>query len=125
MADKTISTLNPQSDDTQFNLELRRTAALSNLSSVSNPVSGVIGSAQTAATGSNWTALSSQACFECTILNTTGTTIEIRRGGSGTGLPIPSGNAYTFRAITNANQLSIRRVDTSNTQVAVYYEALA
>jgi hypothetical protein len=122
MSDKTITTVHPQTTDQNYELFMRMAKSLA---LISNPTSGVIGSAQTAATGASWTALSSQACFECLILNNTGTTIEIRRGGAGTGLPIPSGNAYTFRGITNANQLSIRRVDTSNTQVTVYYEALA
>lgn len=76
-------------------------------------------SAQTAATGTNRTAFASQACKQLTISNQTGTTIEVRQGGSGVGLQIPTGTFYTFFGITNTDQLDIRRVDTSNTQVTV------
>lgn len=76
-------------------------------------------SIQTAATGTNWTAFASQACKQLTISNQTGTTIEVRQGGSGVGLQVPTGAFYTFFGITNTDQLGIRRVDTSNTQVIV------
>lgn len=74
-------------------------------------------SVQTAATGTNWTAFSSQALKQLTVSNQTGTTIEFRQGGSGVGFQIPSGSFYTFFGLTNANQLEARRVDTSNAQV--------
>lgn len=76
-------------------------------------------SAQTAATGTNWTAYGSQACKQLTLSNQSGTTIEVRQGGGGVGLQIPTGAFYTFFGITNANQLEVRRVDTSNTQVTI------
>ena len=76
-------------------------------------------SATTAATGTNWTAFGSQALKQLTISNQTGTTIEFRQGGSGVGFQVPSGGFYTFFGITNANQIDIRRVDTSNVQVTV------
>jgi hypothetical protein len=73
----------------------------------------------TNATGTNWTAFGSQACKQLTLSNQTGTTLEVRQGGAGVGFQIPDGAFYTFFGITNANQLSVRRVDTSNTQVTV------
>lgn len=76
-------------------------------------------SAQTAATGTNWTAYSSQSCKQLTLSNQSGTTIEVRQGGTGVGLQIPTGSFYTFFGIANANQLEIRRVDTTNTQVTI------
>ena len=76
-------------------------------------------SAQTAATGTNWTAFGSQSLKQLTISNQTGVTLEFRQGGSGVGFQIPSGAFYTFFGITNANQIDVRRVDTSNTQVTV------
>ena len=76
-------------------------------------------SVQTAATGANWTAFASQACKQLTLSNQSGTTIEVRQGAAGVGLQIPSGAFYTFFGITNANQLEVRRVDTSNTQVTI------
>lgn len=76
-------------------------------------------SAQTAATGTNWTAFSSQALKQLTISNQTGATLEFRQGGAGVGFQVPTANFYTFFGLTNANQLEVRRVDTSNTQVTV------
>lgn len=76
-------------------------------------------SAQTAATGTNWTSYGSQSCKQLTLSNQSGTTIEVRQGGAGVGLQIPTGAFYTFFGITNANQLEVRRVDTSNTQVTI------
>ena len=76
-------------------------------------------SAQTAATGTNWTAFSSQALKQLTISNQTGATLEFRQDGAGVGFQVPTANFYTFFGLTNANQLEVRRVDTSNTQVTV------
>lgn len=75
--------------------------------------------AQTNATGTNWTAFGSQACKQVLISNQTGVSLEVRHGGSGVGVRIPTGAMMPFYGLTNANQLEIRRVDTSNTQVTV------
>lgn len=83
--------------------------------------SGGNGSVQTAATGTNYTALSSQAVARVHVVNTSGTDIEVRQDGAGVALPVANGTGFTFNGISNASQLSIRRVDTSNTQVTVYY----
>ena len=74
-------------------------------------------SVQTAATGTNWTAFASQECKQLTISNDTGTKLEVRQNGAGVGLRIMDNTYYTFFGLTNTNQLSVRRVDTSNTQV--------
>jgi hypothetical protein len=76
-------------------------------------------SATTAATGANWTAFASQACKQLTVSNRTGTDLEFRQGGAGVAFPVFAGSYYTFFGLTNANQLDVRRVDTSNTQVTV------
>ena len=81
-------------------------------------------SAQTAATGTNWVNLPAQACNAVNICNATGTTIEVRYNGTGTGLPVANLTTYSFMAISNSNQLSIRRLDVSNTQVTVVGQAL-
>jgi hypothetical protein len=75
--------------------------------------------AQTNATGTNWTAFGSQACKQMLISNQTGVSLEVRHGGSGVGVRIPTGAMMPFYGLTNANQLEVRRVDTSNTQVTV------
>jgi hypothetical protein len=76
-------------------------------------------SVSTAATGTNYTAFGSQACLLLDVVNTSGTDIEVTRGGTGVAIRLPNNSARMFGAITNASQLSVRRVDTSNTQVAV------
>jgi hypothetical protein len=76
-------------------------------------------SVQTATTGTNWTAYSSQTLKQLTISNQTGVTIEFRQGGTGVGFQIPTGAFYTFFGIANANQIEARRVDVNNTQVAI------
>lgn len=73
----------------------------------------------TAAVGTNWTAFSSVACTRVHILNTSNTTIEVRQDGAGVGLVIPINAGFTFSGIYDANQLSVRRIDTSNTQVTI------
>lgn len=77
-------------------------------------------SVQTAAVGSDWTAFAAQACERLVVLNTTGTTLEFRQGGAGVGLQIPNSAGFTFEGITNTNQIEVRRVDLSNTQVTTY-----
>lgn len=86
---------------------------------------GTILSAQTAATGTNWTAFASQACTVLDLQNFTGTAIEYRRGGAGTAFRIPDGGQRRIVGIANADEISVRRVDTSNTQVTVAAEALS
>ncbi|MDY3551389.1 hypothetical protein R5W24_000465 [Gemmata sp. JC717] len=75
--------------------------------------------AQTAATGTNWTAFPSRALKQLTVSNQTGVTLEFQQDGAGVGLQIPTTGIYTFYGITNANQIGVRRVDTANTQVTV------
>lgn len=88
-------------------------------------ITATIISALTAAVGSNYTAFGSVACTSLEISNNTGTTIEYRRGATGTAFPIPTGTVKKIVGITNANQIDIRRTDTSNTQVTVYAETFA
>jgi len=73
----------------------------------------------TNATGTTYTAFASQACKQLTISNQSGVVIEVRQGGGGVALQIPTGAFYTFFGITNANQLDVRRVDVSNTQITI------
>ncbi len=74
-------------------------------------------SVTTATTGTNFTAFAAQACKQLTILNDTGTKLEVRQDGAGVAIRVPDGAVMTFFGLTNANQLGVRRVDVSNTQV--------
>jgi hypothetical protein len=79
----------------------------------------------TDATGTNYTAFSSQACTTLSISNPSTTDIEYRRGGAGAAMPIAAGASYLVLGITNANQIDVRRKDTSNTQITIGAEAFA
>lgn len=83
--------------------------------------SGAHGSKQTAAAGASYVQLDSQACKQLTIANNTGTAIGVTKGGAGGELPVFDQSYYTFYGIANANELYIRRVDQSNTQITVPY----
>jgi hypothetical protein len=80
------------------------------------------GSEVSSGTGSSWTVLTSSAATHLTILNTSNADIEVRRSGAGVGLPVVANSYWVFRGISNANELSFRRIDQSNTQVTIYYE---
>ncbi|MDO8595266.1 MAG: hypothetical protein Q7R45_01450 [Sulfuricaulis sp.] len=86
------------------------------------PVSSAIQTFTTANPGSGWTALATVACHEVAVVNNTGTDLEFRRGGAGTALVVPDGAGWVFESLANANELQIRRVDQSNTQVTQTYE---
>lgn len=93
--------------------------------SVSGSTSVSITSAQTAATGTNWTAFASAACTRLDLVNLTGTDIEYRRGGTGSTFILPDGSGRMIEGLTDADEIEVRRVDTSNTQVTVQAEAFA
>jgi hypothetical protein len=80
------------------------------------------GSVQTSATGANFVALSQQVAGSVTIINNTGTTLEISKDGGTTKIQLPTAASFCVNFITDANQVSVRRADTSNTQVTAYYE---
>ena len=89
---------------------------------------------QTAATGTNYVQGSDVACNQVTLANATGTTICIRKCTSaGTSIAssgevkVATAGTFTIRGISNANQVKIKRLDDSNTQVTaqLYYEAIA
>jgi hypothetical protein len=81
-----------------------------------------ITSVQTNASGATYTAFATLACTQLDIVNNTGTTIEYRRGATGTAFQIPDGGSRLIQGITNASQIDVRRTDVSNTQVTAYAE---
>jgi hypothetical protein len=93
-------------------------------SSVAVASSATILNLTTAALGSNWTAFSSQSCTSLDIVNNTSIAIEYRRNGSGNPMQITSGAGRLVVGITNANQIEVRRVDLSDTQVIIQAEAI-
>ncbi len=80
------------------------------------------GSATTANPGTGWQALTDQVAGSVTIINNTGQTLEVSKDGGTTKIQVPTAASFCVNFISNANQVSIRRADTSNTQLTVYYE---
>lgn len=81
---------------------------------------------QTNATGTNYSAFESAACSSLTICNgaRSAVPIEVRFAAATTRtIEIPVNGVMTFVGLSNANELEVRRADTSNTQV--YVKALA
>jgi hypothetical protein len=79
----------------------------------------------TSATGTTWVAPTSITNVTVLhVINNTGATWEFRRtGDTSNTFQLPNGLAYSFRGLTNANQLEFRRADTSNTQLTAFAEA--
>ena len=92
--------------------------------SVPGAASATIMSLTTAATGANYTAFSSQTCNSLDIVNTSSVAIEYRRGATGSSMTILSGSSRLVVGISNANQIDVRRVDQSNTQITIPAEAI-
>ena len=76
-------------------------------------------SVQTAASGTGFAVFADQAARQITIINNTGTSIEVRQGAETVYLPVIDATGYTFYGLSNANQLAVRRIDQSATQVTV------
>lgn len=74
---------------------------------------------QTNSTGANAVPFGDQACKQLTIINDTGTTIVARQGGAGVAIPIFDQSSFSFFGLSNANQIDVRRKDSSNTPVTV------
>ena len=92
--------------------------------SVPGAQSATILSLTTSATGATFTAFSSQTCNSLDIVNTSSVAIEYRRGATGNAMTILSGSSRLVVGITNANQIDVRRVDQSNTQITIPAEAI-
>lgn len=79
---------------------------------------------QTNAIGANWATFASLPCDALDVVNNTGTAIEYRREGAGASIRIPDGASRLVSLTANANEIGVRRVDQSNTQVTLTAEAL-
>lgn len=81
-----------------------------------------ITSLTTSGTGTPYVDFGSIACTSMDIVNTTNIDVEYIRNGTGTAMPIPAGTSRLVQGITNANQISVRRADTSTAQITIYAE---
>lgn len=79
----------------------------------------------TSGTGSTWVAPSSVTNITVLhVINNTGQTLEFRRSGDTSAtFQLPDGLAYSFRGLSNSNQLEFRRADLSSSPLTAYAEA--
>lgn len=80
----------------------------------------------TSATGANFVPFASMPCNALNIINLTGTIIEYKVSGTGNDVTmwVADQSAYLQTAITNANQVSIRRYDQNGTQKELRCQAI-
>lgn len=78
---------------------------------------------QTAAAGASFSTFANTPCKQLDIVNNSGADIVYQRNGAGGTMRVPNGSSRMVQGITNANQIGIRRLDSSNTQVTVDAEA--
>ena len=76
---------------------------------------------QTAAIGTNWTALASGATKNITVRNRAGVSIDIRKVGGSVFFTLADGDDVPLPVLANSNEWEIKRADNSNTQVVVKF----
>lgn len=81
----------------------------------------------TAANGTDWTALSSDATQSSDLIrlhNNSTTSIDYRVNGAGSEVTIPAGEVRMIYGIYQPSKVEVRRTDTSVTQVEVQAEII-
>ena len=84
-----------------------------------------IGTVTTSDTGANWVALADHAGRYVDFQNTSEHDLEYQRGGAGNSMRIPASSGRVIPVSANANELSVRRVDTDNAQITCSYEVVS
>jgi hypothetical protein len=79
------------------------------------------GSVQTSASGTAFVNLGDQAAHEVQIINASGTSIDVKTDGSAVAVPIASGTNLTLGLGGNISEISVKRTDSSVTQVFVHF----
>lgn len=69
--------------------------------------------------GSNWQAFGDNACTQFTVVNDTGTTLELRQGSGGATFRLADGDRYSFYGIANTSDIQARRADLSAMVVVI------
>lgn len=83
-----------------------------------------ITSVSTSAAGTAYVAFASKPCDALEIVNNSGVDVEYRRNGAGSTIVIKNQASRLITGISNANEISLRRVDLSATPVVVAAEAV-
>lgn len=78
-------------------------------------------SVQTAATGTNYTALATGTGVRIVGDNTTGTSLTFRRVGTTVTFAVASGARVDLPCVANQNEWEVKRTDDSNTQVTLAF----
>lgn len=94
-------------------------------STIPTYASSIFIAVSTSVSGVTFVNFPSTPCNSLQVENNSGTAIEVRKGGSGVAIAIPSGvGGRYFSGISNANELSLRRVDTGAEQITITAEAI-
>lgn len=81
-----------------------------------------VGSVTTSATGTTYVPLATSGhATQVDILNTSGTALAVRLGGTGDTFQIANNVGYTIKGIKTLSQVEVRRADSSGTQVTFSY----
>lgn len=100
---------------------LQKTVSLLNYDSEIVTSAGNL-SLTTSSSGSTFTSFSDRVAKQLSITNVSGYQVDVKRNSDTVYQPIPSPGVWTFRGISNANQISVRRTDVSNAQISVIGE---
>lgn len=80
-------------------------------------------SVTTSTGGTGWETLTGIACDSVNVINDTNYDIEVRKNtGNLVAKTIESSTVYKIEGITNSNQIDVRRVDQSTTQLSMVWE---
>jgi hypothetical protein len=69
--------------------------------------------------GTDFAPFDDMPCSQLTIVNESGFDVTWRQDGAGAAIPLRDGASFTVFGLTNANQISVRRVDQDPAQVPV------
>ena len=73
-----------------------------------------------AAFSTSYVAFPSVAATTVTVVNNTGTSINVKKTTGTVGMPLPDRTSADFSVVANANEISLRRTDASSTPVTAY-----
>lgn len=94
---------------------------IANTVAYSQTLDTFVGAVETSASGADWVPIGAGVSRSVHLHNDTGTTMEVRLGGSGPSIQIAASMGLTIRGIRFLSDVEVRRTDTSNTQVTMPY----
>lgn len=76
-------------------------------------------SVTTSNTGTPYVSFANQICSQLTVSNDSGSLLDVQQNSTGVAFKLIPLTYFTLYGLQNANTISIRRTDTSNTQLTV------